>query len=108
MLPVIKAMNIEALRVCLYESLMSVQSHNTTKQSIREAHRQQRERRDSAEREWLRPRLKRVIGHFAESSEVDIRKTSPVLAPVRASTWGKRPLPGCDASMVSAGVTWVR
>ena len=75
------------LRVRLYESLVSVRAHDASKQSIREAHSQQRERRDLAEQEWLRPRLKSVIEHFAESSEVDVEKVSPVLVPVRASTW---------------------
>ena len=75
------------LRVRLYESLLSVQSHDATKQSIREAHRRQRERRDLAEQEWLRPRLDGVLGHFAESSEIDVQDTRPVLVPVRAATW---------------------
>ena len=80
-------MDTQELRGRLYESLVSVQAHDASKQSIREAHSQQRERRDLAEREWLRPRLKRVIEHFAESSEVDVQKVSPILVPVRASTW---------------------
>ena len=74
------------LRALLYESLLSVQAHDATKQSIREAHRQQRERRDLAEQEWLRPRLDRLLEHFAESSEIDVQRTRPVLVPVRAST----------------------
>lgn len=75
------------LKVRLHESLVRVQDHNASKQSIREAHGQQRERRNLAEREWLRSRIDRVIGHFAESSEVDVRQVRPVLAPVRSSTW---------------------
>lgn len=75
------------LRVRLYESLVSAQAHDASKQSIREAHSEQRERRNLAEQEWLRPRFGRVIQHFAESSEVDVRKVRPVLIPVRPSTW---------------------
>lgn len=59
------------LKARLYESLVGVQAHDASKQSIREAHSQQRERRDLAEQEWLRPRRKRVIEHFAESTRLD-------------------------------------
>ena len=74
------------LRALLRESLLSVRAHDATKQSIREAHRQQRERRDVAEQEWLSPRLNRLLGYFAESSDIDIQQTRPVLVPVSAST----------------------
>ena len=75
------------LKSLLHESLLSVQVHDATKQSIREAHRNQREQRDLAEQKWLRPRFKSVIEHFAESSEVDLDKMRPTLVPVLASTW---------------------
>lgn len=75
------------LKSLLHESLLSVQAHDATKQSIREAHRKQREQRDLSEQAWLRPRSKAVIEHFAESSDVDIEKIRPALVPVRASTW---------------------
>lgn len=68
-LPDAKPADNAELKARLYESLVGVQAHDASKQSIREAHSQQRERRDLAEQEWLRPRRKRVIEHFAKSSE---------------------------------------
>ena len=74
------------LRGLLEESLLSVQVHDATKESIREAHRRQREQRDENEQAWLSPRLDRLIAHFAESEDVDIQTTRPVLVPVRADS----------------------
>lgn len=87
MLPAKESMDNSELRARLYESLVSARAHDASKQSIREAHNLQRERRDLAEQTWLRPRLKAVIQHFAESSEVDVQEARPVLVPVRVSTW---------------------
>ena len=74
------------LKVLLEESLLNARAHNTTKESIREAHRLQRERRNIAEQAWLSPKIERLLPYFAESSEIDVQRMCPVLVPVSAST----------------------
>ena len=74
------------LSTLLQEELLRVRVGNTSKASIRKAHRRQRQQRDDAERAWLASRLARLLSYFAMSSETDLTRTRPVLEPVRAST----------------------
>lgn len=74
------------LSALLHDELVRVRVSDPSKESIRQAHRRQREQRDEAERAWLAPRLTRLLNYFAESSEIDPTRTRPVLRPVRSST----------------------
>lgn len=79
-------MDKRTLRKLLRHSLLSVQVDSRSKDSIRSAHRQQREQRDLAERDWLRSRRDRILPSFAESRDIDLGRTRPVLVPVRPDT----------------------
>ena len=74
------------LKTLLEESLLSVRVHDGTKESIREAHRRQREQRDATEQAWLSTRIARILPYFAESTDIDVQRMRPVLVPVRASS----------------------